>query len=156
MTRLLLLTAAVLAVLATSASAAMPIGGSAASATPGTAGAKPAVLKVSLSLELRCARPGPTPIVISLPYAWRVPRTVVLKAAWIDNLHPKAIDVSGHTLTLQPKTPRETCTVIGPGTITVKFTRAAKLGNPRHAGHYTVRASIGTQDFSARVRITAG
>jgi hypothetical protein len=43
--------------------------------------------------------------------------------------------------------------VIGPGTIKIRFTRAAKLGNPRKAGRYTVRASIGTQDFSARVRI---
>jgi hypothetical protein len=43
--------------------------------------------------------------------------------------------------------------VIAPGIINLKFTRAAKLGNPRTAGRYTVRATIGTQDFSARVLI---
>jgi hypothetical protein len=42
---------------------------------------------------------------------------------------------------------------MAPGTIKVKFTRAAKLGNPRQAGRYTIRAAIGTQDFSARVSI---
>jgi hypothetical protein len=88
-----------------------------------------------------------------LPRAWRVPKTVARTAVWIDSTHPKGVDVAKHTLTLQPKAPRGTCTVLAPGTITLKFTRAAKLGNPRQAGRYTVRASIGTQDFSARVTI---
>jgi hypothetical protein len=43
--------------------------------------------------------------------------------------------------------------VIAPGTITVKFTRAANLGNPRTAGRYTLRASIGSRDFTAPVTI---
>jgi hypothetical protein len=148
------LTLVALAVLATSASAAMPIGGAAASATPQAAGAKPAGLKVSLSLVLRCARPGPAAIVVSLPRAWRVPRTVARTAVWIDSVHPEGVKVSNHTLTLHPAVPRGTCTVLAPGTIKVKFTRAAKLGNPRRAGRYTVRASIGRQAFSARVTIT--
>jgi hypothetical protein len=42
---------------------------------------------------------------------------------------------------------------IAAGTVTVKLTRAAKLGNPRKAGRYTIRASIGTLKFSARVSI---
>jgi len=151
--RLLALTLAAFAVLATSASAAMPVGAAAGVATPQTAGAKPARLKISLSLELLCAKPGPAAIVVSLPRAWRVPKAVAALAVWIDNSHPKAVAVSGHTLTLEPVTPTGTCTVMGPGTITVKFTRAAKLGNPRKAGRYTVRASIGTQNFSARVSI---
>ena len=78
-----------------------------------------------------------------------VARTAVL----IDDTHPEGVTVSGHTLTLQPAAPPGTCTVVAPGTIKVKFMRAARLGNPRRAGRYTVRASIGTQDFSARVSI---
>jgi hypothetical protein len=108
---------------------------------------------VSLSLELRCGKPGPAAIVVSLPRAWHVPKTVARTAVWIDASHPDGVTVSRHTLTLQPAVSRGTCMVIGPGTIKVKFTRAAKLGNPRRAGRYTVRASIGTQDFSARVSI---
>lgn len=132
----------------------MPLGSATAAATPQAAGAKPASLKVSLSLELRCGQPGPAAIVVSLPRAWRVPKTVARTAVWIDSTHPKAVDVAKHTLTLKPVVPHGTCTVIAPGEIKVKFTRSAKLGNPRRAGRYTVRASIGTQDFSARVRIT--
>jgi hypothetical protein len=151
--RVLALSFAIFAVLATSASAAMPVGAAAGVATPHTAGAKPARLKISLSLELRCAKPGPAAIVVSLPRAWRVPKTVARTAVWIDSSHPTAVTVSQQMLTLQPVAPTGTCTVIGPAMVALKFPRAAKLGNPRRAGRYTVRASIGTQDFSARVSI---
>ena len=153
--RLLLSTLVMVAVLATSAPAAMPIGGAAAAATPQTAGARPAALKLSLSLELRCGKPGPTAIVVSLPRAWRVPKAVVRRAVWINKSHPKKATVSGHTVTLTPVAPTGTCDVMVPGTITVKFTRAANLGNPRQAGRYTIHASIGTQTFRARVSIKA-
>jgi hypothetical protein len=154
--RLLLVPLVALTVLAASASAAMPVGGATATATPQTAGVRPASLRVSLRLDLRCGKPGPAAIVVSLPRAWRVPKRVARKAVWIDSTHPTTVDVSKHTLTLQPVAPHGTCTVFGPGTIKLKFTRAAKLGNPLGAGRYTVRASIGAQDFSARVKITAG
>jgi hypothetical protein len=153
--RVLVLALAATAVLAASASAGQ-IGTAAGVATPNTAGAKPARLKVSLNLELRCARPGPAAIVVSLPRAWRVPRQVDRTAVWVDSSHPNAVTVSGHTLTLQPVSPTGTCNAIAPGTITLRFTRAAKLGNPRKAGRYTIHASIGTQNFSTRVSITAG
>ena len=152
--RLLLLTLVALAALAASASAAMPVGSATAAAAPQTAGAKPASLKISLSLYLRCAEPGPAAIAISLPRTWRVPKTVAPTATWINSDHPRAVTVSNHTLTLQPAAHRGTCTVLVPGAIKVTFTRAAKLGNPFQAGRYTVRASLGTQDFSARVTIT--
>jgi hypothetical protein len=150
--RILVLTLAGAAVLATSAPAAR-IGTAAGVATPDTAGAKPARLKISLNLELRCARPGPAAIVVSLPRAWRVPKQVARTAVWVDSSHPRTLAVSGHKLTLQPVTPTGTCNVMLPGTITVKLTRAARLGNPRKGGRYTIRASIGTQEFSARVSI---
>ena len=152
--RILLLTLVASGVLATSA-AAMQVGTATGVATPNRAGAKPAGLKISLGLNLRCAKPAPTAIVVALPKAWRVPKQVALTAILIDSSHPKAATVSGRTLTLQPISPSGTCNVIAPGTITVKFTRAAKLGNPRRAGHYTVRASIGTQNFSTRVSISS-
>ena len=137
----------------TTPAAATQGGGAAAVATPHTAGAKPAALTVALRLELRCDKPGPAAIAISLPRAWRVPKAIARRAVWIDKSHPDGVSVSHHTLTLQPKTPKGTCTVIAPGTIKVRFTRAAKLGNPRTAGRYRVRASIGTKKFSARVSI---
>jgi hypothetical protein len=144
---------ALVAGLTTSVASATPTGSATATAAPSAASARPARLTVSLSLELRCGQPSSAAIAVSLPRAWRVPSTVARKAVWIDTAHPHAVTVSGHTLSLRPAAPPGGCTVIAPGTITVKFTRAAKLGNPRKAGRYTVRASIGTQTFSARVRI---
>lgn len=131
----------------------MPVGAASGVATPNTAGAKSTRLKISLTLDLRCAKPGPAAIVVSLPRAWRVPKAIGRPAVWIDNSHPRAVAVSHHTLTLQPVAPTGACNVMAPGTISVKFTKAAKLGNPREAGRYTVRASIGTQTFRARVSI---
>ena len=153
--RVLALALTVLAVLGTSASAALPIGAAAGIATPNTAGAKPARLKVSLSLDLRCANPGPAAILVSLPKAWRVPKSIARTAVWIDKSHPVGVTVSRHKLTLEPNAPAGTCTVIAPGTINVKFTRAAKLDNPRRAGLYTIHVSIGTRTFSARLSIKA-
>jgi hypothetical protein len=138
----------------TASASAMRVGGATAVATPHTAGAKPARLTISLSLELRCAKPGPAPITVSLPRAWQVPKTVARSAVRIGAALPDAVTISGHTVTLRPATPSGWCTVIAPGTITVKFTRAAGLGNPRNVGRYTVRASIGAQTFSASVSIT--
>lgn len=140
-------------VLSTTAWAAMPVGKASGGATPNTAGAKPARLKISLGLELKCAKPGPAAIVVALPRAWRVPKSVGRSAAWIDSTHPKSLTVSGHTLTLAPVAPTGTCTAVAPGTITLRFTRAARLGNPRKAGRYTIHVSIGTLAFSARVAI---
>jgi hypothetical protein len=145
--------AAVAFTVLTASASATPLGSATGVATPRAAGAKPAALSVALNLELKCGSPSPAAIVVSLPRAWRVPRAVARSAVWIDQSHPQAVTVSGHTVTLQPTASRGTCDVIGPGTITVKFTQAAKLGNPSKAGRYTIRASIGTEDFSARVSI---
>lgn len=131
----------------------MPTGRAAAAATPSTAGTKPARLTIKLTLNLRCAKPGPAAIVVSLPRAWRVPKSIERKAVWIDESHPTAVTVTHHKLTLQPKAPTGTCNVIALGTIKVKFTRAAKLGNPRKAGRYVIQTSIATRTFSPRVSI---
>src|SRR5437660_1218504 len=115
--RLLVLIFLVFAPLATSAawtSAARttPVGSADAAAAPQEAGARPAGLKVSLGLYLRCGKPGPTPIVVSLPRAWRVPKTIAPRAVWIDRTHPQSVDVSRHELTLQPAPPYGKCTVL--------------------------------------------
>jgi uncharacterized membrane protein len=143
----------VFAVLSVPAWAAMPVGTASGGATPNAAGAKPARLKVSVDLELKCAKPGPAAIVAALPRAWRVPKAISRSAAWIDSTHPKSLTVSGHTMTLAPVAPAGTCNAIAPGTIVLRFTRAAKLGNPRKAGRYTIHVTIGTQTFSAQVAI---
>jgi hypothetical protein len=43
--------------------------------------------------------------------------------------------------------------VIGPGRLTIRFSRAARLGNPPRAGNYTLTVSNGSTRFSARYTI---
>jgi hypothetical protein len=91
--------------------------------------------------------------VISLPRAWRVPRAVSKPAVWIDRSHPKAVAVSGHAFTLEPRASTGSCTVMAPATLAISFTRAANLGNPRKPGRYTIRVEVGSQQFTARASI---
>ena len=46
------------------------------------------------------------------------------------------------------------CDVIGPGTVTVVFTRAARIGNPKAPGSYLVRGSHAADSFTGRFAIT--
>jgi hypothetical protein len=53
-----------------------------------------------------------------------------------------------------PARPRIMCDLIGPGTLTVSFTPAARIGNPKAAGSYLVRASRPSVSVSGRIAIT--
>jgi hypothetical protein len=58
----------------------------------------------------------------------------------------KALEVTltGHAATIAvPKTTGLTCEVIGPGTVSIVFTRAAGLGNPTTPGTYRVSLRVG-------------
>jgi hypothetical protein len=41
------------------------------------------------------------------------------------------------------------CDSIGPGTVHIRFTRAARIGNPRRVGRYTVHAEHGSSVATA-------
>jgi hypothetical protein len=45
------------------------------------------------------------------------------------------------------------CDVIGPGRLTILFTRAARFGNPARAGTYTIIVTRRASTFSARFTI---
>ena len=55
-----------------------------------------------------------------------------------------------------PPRPEVMCDVIGPGRLTIAFSRAAGLGNPAAAGSYTVTARRQAAAFAARFAIRAG
>ena len=45
------------------------------------------------------------------------------------------------------------CDSIGPGTLTVVFTRSARVGNPKAAGSYLLRATHAADRFTGRLVI---
>jgi hypothetical protein len=114
------------------------------------AGARPVALTLVLSYEMQCGDPGPGPILINLPDQERVSRLLTPAEVLVDGRPAHTVGISGHTVSvgLAPL-PRVICMVIGPGRLTILFTRAADLGNPRHSGSYTITATRASSAFSA-------
>jgi len=101
--------------------------------------------------DMQCGYPGPDALVLHFPQ--RVPQHLARKAVLLDGKPVPAVTVLGHRVTLRmPPRPIVMCDSIGPGRLTVAFTRAAHLTNPV-AGRYRIVATKGTMRFSAPVTI---
>jgi hypothetical protein len=149
-----LVSTALAALLAGAASAAAPQSAT-ATAAPSRAGARPAALTVRLSYQMQCGYPGPGPIVVRLPAGERVPATIVPSSLLVNGRPAPGVHVTGRAVSIElPSRPTIMCDVIGPGTATVVFTRAADLGNPARAGSYTV--TVTRQGSSSAARLAIG
>ena len=115
-----------------------PVGTMTAQAAPAESGARPAVLRLAVRAELQCGRPRGGPIVVVFPAAERMPASLQAGDVLVDG-KALAATLSGHVVSIAlPKTTGVTCDVIGPGTVSVVFTKTARLGNPVTAGTYHV------------------
>ena len=129
-----------LAVAAGAASIALIAPGDRASATYAAG-----TLSLALHYEMVCGQPGRGPVVVDLPGAFRVasrPRVDVRGA-----LRP-ASSSAGTVTILLPKPPFVTCMSITEGALRITI-----AGVRAPVGTYTVRASIGTHDFAAPIRV---
>ena len=102
----------------------------------------------TLSLRLRypmiCGQPGPGPLVVRLPTAFRLtqPRVRVDGSA-------RPFSVAVGTLTIRlPKPPEVTCMSIAEGALPVLIS-----GVRAPTGSYVLRASLSTHAFTARLRV---
>jgi len=135
----------------------LPAGGVAtATAVPATAGARPVKLTLTLRYEMQCGRPGPGPVVVSLPAAERVPHTLARRDVSLGGKPPVRASISGHVvvLTLPPQR-GIICDVIGPGILTIAFAPAAGLGNPSAAGSYAIAVRVGARAFVAHLAVAS-
>ena len=132
-----------------------PLSGSsmAVTASSHAAGARGVRLTLTLHYVMRCANPGPGPLVVSFPAAMKLPRrfapgTVKLAgkavAATVDERHV-TVAVAPHRGVL--------CDMMAIGPVTLSFTRAAKLTNPAQAGSYRFRATHRGRAFTAKLAI---
>jgi hypothetical protein len=122
--------------------AIQPVGSLVAQAVPAQHGVRPAALRLTFRTELQCGRLGGGPIVVVFPAAERMPMS--LHAGDV-RVNGAALDasVTGHVVAIAlPKTTGLTCDVIGPGTLSIVFTKAAGLGNPEAAGTYRVSLRV--------------
>lgn len=122
-------------------------------ASPRTARAHGIRLTFTLRYEMHCGYPGRGPLVVTFPSALKLPQrfaagTVKLAAK------PIAARVQGRRVTVTvPPHKGVLCNLIGPGSVTLTFTRAAKLANPARAGFYSFGATHAGHTFAARLRI---
>ena len=126
------------------AGAAAPPGPLTAQAVPARAGSRPAELRLAFRTELQCGRVGPGPVIVALPSAERIPASIRAGAVLVNGAAPRSVTRTGSVISLAiPPAHGITCNVIGPGTISIVFTRAAGLGNPAASGTYRVSVRAG-------------
>src|SRR5579884_1982644 len=125
-----------------------------AAASPARAGAAPIALTLKLHYEMVCGRPGPGPLVVTLPHALRVPVAIARSAVQLQGKEPASVSVAGHVVTIGvPVSTGISCFSITMGTLTTTFAPTARLGAPVRAGTYPVLARIGKHAFTARLSI---
>ena len=121
------------------------------------AGARPVAVTLRLRYEMQCGWPGPGSLVVRFPPGMRLPAGLPAGAVLVNGKGATAAGPScaSHEITVGlPKRPQIMCDSIGPGTLTVAFTHAARLGNPKAAGSYVLRATHGADRFAGRLAIT--
>lgn len=123
-----------------------------ATALPGRA-AQPAALTLQATFELQCGRVSQ--VTVGLPAALGVRTPIAPGAVAVDGLHPASVRTSRHVVQVtMPPPPGVMCASIGPARVTVRFTRAAGLVNPKRPGSYAVSLRIRAQTAAGRLKIT--
>jgi hypothetical protein len=117
------------------------------------AGARPVAVTLQMRYEMQCSWPGPGSLEIRFPASVKLPPAIATGAVLVNGKPASASRPSAGVVDVAlPARPQVMCDLIGPGQVTVAFTKAAKVGNPKKAGTYMVRASH--QADSAAGRLT--
>ena len=96
-------------------------------------------LTVRLQSVLRCGRPTGGAVVVSLPRTAHVPGSIAGRAVRVNGKAPSKVTVSGTTVTVGlPVVHGITCDSMTDGVVQVAFSPSAAIGNPAHAGTYSV------------------
>ena len=124
-------------------------------ASPSGAGSRPTALTLTLRYPMTCGQPGPGPVLVSLPAAMELPRTLSTSAVHIRGHAAPSVAVHGHLVAVGlPRPPAVICQSITTGTLTIQFMPAAQLRNPARPGTYAVLARVAGRAFSARLAVT--
>jgi hypothetical protein len=80
---------------------------------------------------MQCGYPGPGPVIVRFPAQEHVPPAIPVSDVLVDGKPAPGVRVSrgAVSVALAPR-PQIICDVIGPGRLTIAFTRSAGLGNP--------------------------
>src|SRR5579862_5900977 len=142
---------------ATPVTTVTPLGESATVALSSTrVGKRPVAVTLTLGYEMQCGYPGSGSLIVALPVTEQLPNSFPGASAVLNGRSVRLGFAAGKALrvTLPPR-PKIMCDVIGPGSLKLVLTKAAKLGNPRKAGSYVISARVDGHSFRTSVRITA-
>jgi hypothetical protein len=115
-------------------------------------GAHPSALTVQATFELQCGRAGA--VIVGLPTAMGV-RSIPATALVVNGVHAASVRTAQHIVHVTMPPPQGMmCNSIGPARVTVKFTTAAGLVNPKHPGSYAVWLQVRGQIAAGRLKIS--
>jgi hypothetical protein len=126
------------------------------SLSPPQAGARPVAVTLRLRYEMQCGWPGRGRLAIRFPSGMRLPDGIPVDSVRVNGTAEPTSGPHATTRELRvalPARPQILCDSIGPGTATVTFTRAARLGLPTTAGSYRVRVAHGADRFAGRFSV---
>lgn len=124
-------------------------------ASPQTPSAHPIRLLVTLQYDMQCDYPGAGPLVVTFPSTMKLPHRFASRTVKLSG-KPTASTINGHRVTVTIPPPSGTlCSLRGPGSLKLTFTRAAKLANPARAGSFSFKATHDGHSFTARLAIKA-
>ena len=120
------------------------------SASPHAAHAQRVRVTVTLRYVMQCGYPGAGPLVVTFPSAVRLPKRFAAGAVTLSG-KAAAATIRGRSVTVTiPPHSGVLCSTMGPGAVSLVFTRTAGLTNPR-AGSYRFRATHAKHTFKAKL-----
>jgi hypothetical protein len=123
--------------------------------SPHTAAAPRALITLSASYEMQCGWPGPGPLSVRFPAGMVLPARFAAGSAIVNGRPVTPSRTKGVVAVPLPKRPQIMCDAIGPGRLTVTFTRGARIGTPKATGSYVVRATHGSETLAGRFSVTS-
>ncbi len=125
----------------------------AVTASPTAARAHPVRLTLALRYRMQCGYPGAGPLIVRFPAAMRLPKRFAANAVRLSG-KPVLATRAGREVTVTIAPPGgPLCSLIGPGSLKLVFTRKAKLANPKRAGTYRFRATHANHAYTSKLAI---
>jgi hypothetical protein len=130
-----------------------PVSSMTAAASPHTAGAHAVRITLTLRYEMQCGYAGAGPLVVTFPRALKLPKRFAAGAVKLAGKRAAPTVRGRHVTVTIPRHKGPLCGLIAPGSVTLTFTRTAKLVNPRRPGSYRLTSTHEGFTFTAALAI---
>jgi hypothetical protein len=122
-------------------------------AAPHAAAAQAVRLTVTLHYEMQCGYAGAGPLVVTFPAAVKLPQRFAKGAVQLAGKSVAALVQARRVTVLIPPHKGLMCDLMGPGSVALTFTKAAKVANPAKAGSYRFTATHTNKSFAGTLAV---